>query len=221
MHVESITKIANYCRQRYTGNVNRRIPFLAVILFLYLVGCQGATETPSPPTPRVIFVVATPVPTDTPPTTPFPTATVIPSPGLLTPTRTKTPTRAPATPTRPRPTATSGPTAAPADTLLDGNYSSSGSVRVDFTVSNGGTVASAGFFNYHCPVDGALSTYGFTDPASIVGGKFTFSALPTTLGVPRVSMVCTAVTLTQARCTIRNLLATNKCLDTPANASRK
>jgi hypothetical protein len=109
----------------------------------------------------------------------------------------------------------------PSDTLLDGNYSSSGSVRVQFTVSGGGTMASAGFFNFNCPVDGALSTYGFTNPAAIVGGKFAFSALPAPSGAPRVTMVCTATTLTQARCTIRNLLTTTKCLDTPANVSRK
>ncbi len=88
-------------------------------------------------------------------------------------------------------------------------------------MSGDGTLASGGFFNYHCPVDGALSTYGFTDPAAIVGGKFAFSALPAPSGAPQVTMVCTTITLTQARCTIQNLLATKKCLDTPATVNRK
>lgn len=105
--------------------------------------------------------------------------------------------------------------------MLDGNYASSGSVRVQFTVSNGGTLVNNGYFNYHCSADGALSTYGFSDPAALVGGKFAFSALPAPSGAPQVTLVCSAVTLTQARCTIRNLLATTKCLDTPASVSRK
>ncbi len=211
--------------------MNKRIAYLAIILVSFLVGCQGATDTPPPPpTPQVIFVVATPLPTDTPLLTAFPTAlptaTATVSQAPRTPTRTKTATRAPATATRPRATATGvAPTTvvtpAPPGTLSDGSYSSSGSIRVEFIVSGGGTVASGGFFNYHCSVDGALSTYGFTDPAAIVGGKFAFSGAPSPSGDPRVSLVCSATASTQARCTIRNLLATQKCLDTPVTVSRK
>jgi hypothetical protein len=117
--------------------------------------------------------------------------------------------------------ATAAPPAGPSAALLDGNYASTGSVRIRFTVSGGGTIAKGGFFNFHCPVDGALETYGFTDPAPIVGGKFAFNALPTSSGAPRVTMVCAAITATQARCTMRDLLATAKCLDTPATANRQ
>jgi hypothetical protein len=104
---------------------------------------------------------------------------------------------------------------------LDGNYISTGSIRVQFVISNGGTLASGGFFSFHCQVDGALSTYGFSDPVPVSNAKFEFSAVPDSSGAPRVSMACTGTTSTQARCVIRNLLATPNCLNTPVNASRK
>ncbi len=207
-----------------------------MLALLYLVACQGAPATPTPVTPPpsptvqviIVPVVATSVPTDTPP----PTVTPVPaSPTALpppqTPLRATTPTRAPATATRPRPTATAASSATPAPpagapaTLLDGDYASTGSMRVQFTVSGSGTLASDGFFNFHCSVDGALETYSFAKPAAVVDGKFAFSALVTASGTPQVSMVCTATGPTQARCTIRDVPATNKCLDTPANVSRK
>lgn len=193
----------------------------AILCLFFLVGCQRAAETlPPTPTALVIIVVATPAPSDTPPPTVLPaTSTSAPTPPTAT--LTPRPTRAPATPTRPRATATPAPTPTPPDILLDGDYASAGDVRVRFTVSDGGTLASAGFFNYRCPADRALSTYGFADPAAIVGGKFAFSALPAPSTGPQVTMVCTALTLTQARCTIRNLLATNKCLDTPVTVNHK
>ncbi|MBI4786477.1 MAG: hypothetical protein HY782_05460 [Chloroflexi bacterium] len=212
--------IAGHC---ILSPMGKPMVFLAILYSLFLVGCQGATETP-PPAPAaqvlVIPVVATPVPSDTPRPTASPTAKVT-SAASPTSSRTPTATRAPATPTRQRPTPTPVPTATPPDTLLDGNYTSIGNVRIQFTVSGGGSMASAGYFSFRCPADGALSTYGFTDPAAIVGGQFAFSALPASSGAPQVTMICTAITLTQARCTIRNLLATNKCLDTPATATRK
>lgn len=225
-------KIANNQKQLYTGVVTKPLVILALLSLLHLVACQRATETPPPsPTAQVLVVpvVATSAPTDIPSPTALPTATATPSRVLQAPSRTRTATRAPATSTRPRPTATGVPptpaappaTVAPAGTLLDGKYSSTGSVRVQFTVSGGGTTATDGFFNFHCPVDGALETYGFSGSAAIVGGKFAFSALPARSGAAQVTMVCTAVTSTQARCTMRNQLATNKCLDTPANASRQ
>ncbi len=198
---------------------------LSVLSFSFLVGCQSAapTETPPPPTVEVLVVpvIATQAPTDTPTPTASPTATTTFTPAP--PTQTSTPTRTPlpATLTRPRPTATRAPTPTPPDTLQDGSYSSTGTIRVQFIVSGGGTLATGGFFNYHCPADGALSTYGFTEPAAIVGGKFAFSALPASSGEPQVTLVCSPVTLTQARCAIRNLLATKKCLDTPVTATRK
>ncbi len=211
--------------------MSRQIAILAILCIAFLVACQGAAPMPSPsPTPGVtvvIYVVATPLPTNVP----FPTATVTPSPTMTRPiatsTRFKTPTRTrvPPTATKPRSTSTPAPPTAPplaqSDTLSDGSYASTGSIRAEFSVSGGGTAATAGFFNYHCSVDNALSTYGFTDPASIAGGKFAFSALPASNGQPRVTMACSATTSTQARCTIRNLLATTRCLDTPVIVNRK
>ncbi len=207
------------------GVVNKRTVLLGVLALAGVVGCQGATETPppQPPTVQVIVipVVATPVPSDTPLPTASPTATATPTVTTTSTQPPPTPTRPTATVTRPRPTATPAPTATPPDILSEGNYASAGTVRVQFVVSNGGTLANGGFFNYHCPADGALSTYGFADPAAIVGGKFAFSAVPSSSGAPQVTLVCNTVTLTQARCTIRNTLATTKCLDTPVTVSRK
>lgn len=214
--------------------MNKWMGSLAVLSLLYLVACQGEPVTPTPPPPSptaeviIVTIVATPIPTNIP----FSTATAlsVPSPSAtataFTPTvsptvRASSTTRAPATPTRPRSTTTPLPAATPPDTLLDGDYVSSGNVRIQFTVSGGGTLANGGFFNFHCPVDGALETYGFANPAAIVGGKFAFSALPAPSGAPRVSMICTAVTLTQARCTMTDLAATNKCVDTVGIANRK
>ena len=204
--------------------MGKQMVFVAILSSLFLVGCQGAAEAPPlPPTVQVLVipVVATPVPSDTPFPTASPTATITSTKASVVPSRTLTAARAPAPSTRQRPTPTPVPTGTPPDTLLDGNYTSIGSVRIQFIVSGGGSMVSGGFFNFHCPADGALSTYGFTDPAAIVGGQFAFSALPATSGASQVTMICTAITLTQARCTIRNLLATNKCLDTPATASRQ
>jgi hypothetical protein len=98
---------------------------------------------------------------------------------------------------------------------------SSGDIRVQFTISNGGTLASAGFFSFHCQVDRALSTYGFSDSVPVTDGKFDFGAVPDSSGTPLVSMACSPLTLTQARCVIKNLLATKNCLNTPATANRK
>ena len=204
--------------------MGKQMVFLAILSSLFLVGCQGATEVPPPPPTAqvlVIPVVATPVPSDTPFPTASPTATITSTKASVVPSRTLTAARAPATSTRQRPTPTPVPTATPPDTLLDGNYTSIGSVRIQFIVSGGGSMVSGGFFSFRCPADGALSTYGFTDPAAIVGGQFAFSALPAASGAPQVTLICAAITLTQARCTIRNLLATTRCLDTPATASRQ
>jgi hypothetical protein len=206
-----------------------------VLCSLILVGCQGEPPTPvSSPSPAVtvVVVVATPVETptltETPVATPSPSpsATVTPPPSTLTrsSTLTRTPTRTPvgATATT-RATATPRPSATPAppSTLQDGDYANTGSVRIQFTVGGGGTTATGGWFSFHCQVDNALSTYGFTDPAAITGGKFEFGALPDASGANKVSMACTVASATQARCVITNRLATKNCLDTPATASRK
>ena len=204
--------------------MGKQMVFVAILSSLFLVGCQGAAEAPPLlPTVQVLVipVVATPVPSDTPYPTASPTVIITSAQASPTPPRMPTTTRAPTTPTRQRPTPTLAHTGTPPDTLLDGNYTSIGSVRIQFTVSGGGSMVSAGFFSFRCPADGALSTYGFTDPAAIVGGQFAFSALPAASGAPQVTLICAAITLTQARCTIRNLLATTRCLDTPATASRQ
>ena len=184
-----------------------------------LVGCQGSVETPpltataevrvSPPTETPVLI-ATPLVFPTL----DPTATIT----LPRPTPSRTPSRTPVRSTSiPRPSLT----AAPPGTLLDGNYAGTGNIRVQFVVSNGGTLASGGFFSFHCQVDGALSTYGFSGSVPVSSGKFEFGEAPDSSGTPRVSMACSATTTTQARCVIKNLLATPNCLNTPANASRK
>ncbi len=222
--------------------VMKRLISLLVLTFWTLVGCVGATETPAPPPPVItVVVVATPVEEAPPPVvtvvvtppepirpsiaTPLsiPTIQATAAPTQPAPTPSRTPTRAPVKPTattKPRPVA-SPSSAAPPGTLLDGNYASTGSTRVQFQVSDGGTVASGGFFSFNCQADGALSTYGFTDAAPVSGGKFEFTALPGASGSPMVSMACSVTGSAQARCVINNLIATKKCPNTSANVTRR
>jgi hypothetical protein len=185
--------------------------------------------TPDPATPpavaTVIVVASAPGPTlaliATPLSIPTREATTPPTQPPPTPSRTPVVASVKATPTsRPRPSASPMP-AAPPGTLADGDYFSSGSVRAQFRVSNGGSIASAGFFSFHCQADGALSTYGFTDAAPVAGGKFVFAALPNASGSPMVSMACSVTSATQARCVINNIIATKKCPNTAANVTRQ
>jgi hypothetical protein len=207
---------------------------IAVLACWTLVGCVGATQTPTAPPPIVTVVVvatreaATPEPTLPSIATPLSiptaqaTATPVPPAPTLARTPTRTPIRSTATATtKPRPVAVTPSPAAPPGTLLDGSYASSGNVRVQFQVSDGGTVANGGFFSFNCQADGALSTYGFADAVPVAGGKFDFTALPGASGSPMVSMACSVTSGTQARCVINNLIATKKCPNTAANVTRK